>query len=171
MTSYDDETVRQWAYDKDRDFIDDSMQDEDLVLGGLSPDLLLPLIDDPDCPKSEYLLACLDFDLMFDLLWGRTEKTQKVQGLARQCKRAVVLNWADLLTRRLRYRKGIGLVNRELALNMGHDLMNGLARFSDISILEETADQWTVELSVPPFHSHKEWLKISKTTGKFEFNR
>lgn len=57
---YDEQTLREWAYDPDRDFIDERDQDEDLTLGLVPATVLLPLIGDPLCPKAEYLLRCLN---------------------------------------------------------------------------------------------------------------
>jgi len=78
-------------------------------------------------------------------------------------------DWAVLLKRRLRYRKGIGPVDRATALKMGDDLLNGICRRADISISSETEKAWEVQFSVPPDHRHKEWLTINKETGKFVF--
>ena len=54
---------------------------------------------------------------------------------------------------------------------MGQDLLNGISRHADISISTESPDAWTVELSVPPFHLHKERLVINKESGGFVFTR
>lgn len=171
---YNEKTVREWAYDPDRDFIDEGNQDEDLILGLLPATLLLPLIDDPSCPKADYLLRCLDRHLMFTILRGEAYHLDEVRvtaDLARQRNRPKLQVFADLQYRRLNYREGAGAVDREQAISMAHDLLNGLGRECEITISAETPLDWTVQLSVAPFHRHREWLKISKSTGKFEFSR
>lgn len=173
MDKYSAESVRAWAYDPNQNWIDDANQDEDLTLGLLPIDLLLPLIDDPDCPKASYLLRCLDYHHMFNVLRGEDyhlAETREAIDKASICKHQEIKAWAELQNRRLAYRAGAGPVDRESALAMGQELLNGISRECEITISNESADTWTVQLSVAPFHQYREWLNISKRTGQFEFS-
>ena len=167
-----EETLRRWAFDNNIFLAD---QDEDLLLGHRDYfSTLIPLADDPTCPKSDYILSCLDFHLMFIVLRGNethlTELPEAIR-LADASTQAKLHEWASLLRRRLAYRQGIGPVDREKALEMGRELLNGICRQSEISIVSESADTWTVQLSVPPLHRHKEFLRINKQSGNFVFSR
>lgn len=159
-----------WAYDEDRVLSD---QDEDLIVGHQQNfRSLLPCADDPECPKADYILGCIDFYLMFEVLWGKDlAPLREAIEFAQTAERSELWKWADLQKRRIAYRVGTGPVSREEALLMGQDLLNGLSRECDISIVGDDRRKWKVELSVPPFHRHKEWLAIDKTTGRFEFWR
>ncbi len=173
MDKYSDENVRTWAYDPNQNWIDDANQDEDLTLALLPIDLLLTMVDDPNCPKADYLLRCLDYHHMFIVLRGedyRLAETREAADKASNCEQQKVKAWARLQNRRLAYRAGAGPVDREQALVMGQDLLNGIGRECQITISGESAGTWTVQLSVAPFHQHREWLTISKRTGQFEFS-
>lgn len=168
-----DETIRQWAYNENI-FFDE--QDEDLVLGGKGYfPILIPLASDPHCPKAAYILSIMDFYTMFETL-RRDAPTaidvlESAIKLARQSNDEKVKAWAALLERRILYKKGIGTVDKPLALEMGQDLLNGICRDCDISIIKESTETWTVRLSVPPHHLHQEFLSIDKRTGLFVFSR
>ena len=165
-------TLRRWAYDENL-LLDE--QDEDLVLH--SPEylpILIPLADEPLCPKADYILSCLDFYLMFLALGDQDWQLEVINdaiAIAETTKRTELADWVALLKRRLAYRAGIGPVNRAIALTMGQDLLNGICRQSDITLSSETEATFEVQLSVPPFHRHKEWLTIDKATGQFSFRR
>jgi hypothetical protein len=165
-------TLRRWAFDENL-FL--SEQDEDLVLHRREYlPILIPLADDPSCPKASYILACLDFYLMFLVLRGNDKHLDEVRegaALAELARHESLHRWAALQRRRLQYRAGIGPVNREQALVMGEELLNGICRLAQISVIEESASSWTVQLSVPPIHRHKEKLVIDKATGRFVFSR
>lgn len=168
-----EETIRRWAYDENI-FLDE--QDEDLVLGGEGYfPVLIPLASDPQCPKASYILSIMDFYTMFATLLKDTPVAvailEKAIKLAKPSPDKNVKAWAELLERRITYKKGIGSVDRTLALRMGHDLLNGICRESEISIVKESLETWTVRLSVPPYHHHKEFLTINKKTGLFTFTR
>lgn len=167
-----DETLRRWAYDENLLLSD---QDEDLVLGrrDFLP-ILIPIADDTQCPKADYILSCLDFYLMFVTLRGNDTELNALDDairIAKDQQRPEVADWSALQHRRLEYRRGQGPVDRALALRMGNDLLNGICRLSEITITNETHVQFEVQLSVPPFHRHKEWLTISRQTGVFSFRR
>lgn len=165
-------TLRRWAFDESLLLSD---QDEDLVLHRAEYlPLLVELAGDPTCPKAQYILSSLDFYLMFLVLRGSESHLVTVaEGaeLALRSSNANVREWGKLQERRLQYRKGIGVVTKEQALLLGQELLNGICRQSDISLVGESLNTWEVELSVPPFHRHKERLSINKCTGKFSFTR
>jgi hypothetical protein len=167
-----DATLRRWAFDEGLLLSD---QDEDLVLHREEYlPLLIELAGDPTCPKAQYILSCLDFYLMFLVLRGSESHlvtVAKGSELALHSNSANVQEWGRLQERRLQYRRGIGEVTKEQALLLAEELLNGMCRQSDISLLEERADTWEVELSVPPMHQHKERLSINKRSGKFSFTR
>jgi hypothetical protein len=166
------ETLQRWAYDE-KLFLEE--QDEDLALGrrDFLP-ILIPLADDPNCPKADYILSSLDFYLMFVALRGDESALDAIHEaieIANQTTRPELAQWIKLLKRRLLYREGIGIVNREIALQMGRDLLNGLSREAEITISAELPTSFEVQLSVPPFHIHQEWLTICKATGQYSFRR
>ena len=165
-------TMRRWAFDESLLL---SEQDEDLLIArrDLLP-ILLPLADDPTCPKADYILSSFDFHMMFIVLRGsdtELEELHEAIRLTQTASRRELRDWAALLGRRLQYRNGVGAVDRPTALMMGDELLNGICRKADISISHETDTVWEVQLSVPPFHRHKEWLSIDKGTGLFTFRR
>jgi hypothetical protein len=166
-------TIRRWAYD---DTILLASQDEDLVLGGKGYfPVLIPLASDPYCPKATYILSIMDFYTMFETLWRDTptaiDVLESALNLAKPSSDEKITAWAALLERRILYKKGIGAVDKTLALQMGQDLLNGISRKCDISIIKESSETWTVRLSVPPYHLHQEFLNIDKRTGLFQFTR
>lgn len=168
-----EETIRRWAYDENIFLAD---QDEDLVLGGKGYfPILIALASDPHCPKAAYILSIMDFYTMFETLW-RDKPTaidvlESAIKLAKPSSDVKIRTWAELLERRVVYKEGIGAVDKTLALQMGQDLLNGICRTCDISIIEESTESWTVRLSVPPYHLHREFLHIDKKTGLFRFSR
>jgi len=173
INPYSDENVRRWAY-SDEEVLDDDSQDEDLILGSLPLSLLLPLIDDPGCPKADLLLACLDYHHMHVVLRGDERDLVEVLGAAEKaqhCTRPEVKAWGELLRRRLAYRVGVGPVDHEIALRMGYDLFKGFfGKVGEIAISDETPDEITVQCSEPPEHEYREWITISKQTGQFKWS-
>lgn len=166
------ETLKRWAYDERICLVD---QDEDLLVGSREYlSILLPMADDPSCPKAGYILCCVDFFLMFVVLRGSDAELKIVDQtilLTESSNRQQVIDWGQLQKRRLAYRRTPSPVDRAGALKMGQDLLNGICRESEISLSKESAISWEVQLSVPPFHRHREWLTIDKATGAFTFRR
>ena len=109
-----EETLRRWAFDTTLLLSD---QDEDLALHRREYlPVLIPLADDPACPKADYILSCIDFYLMFVVLRGTEDDLAQVRQaaeLARCAKQAKLHAWAGLQDRRLRYREGLGPTSRE----------------------------------------------------------
>jgi hypothetical protein len=172
LDDWSPDSLRRWAFDESLILLE---QDEDLVIGrrDVLP-ILMPLADDPTCPKADYILSSFDFYLMFVVLRGADAELSALHeaiDLVRGATRQKLTEWAALLNRRLLYRKGIGPVDRLTALKMGEDLLNGICRQTEISISSETTNAWVVQLSVPPFHRHKEWLTINKEAGTFTYTR
>lgn len=167
-----EETLRRWAYDENILLAD---QDEDIVLGHRDYlPVLIPLADDPACPKADYILSSLDFYLMFVVLRGKESQLKEVSEairLAQAAEQTELHDWATLQERRLAYRQGAGPVSRERALTMGQDLLNGICRQGEISIVSENRNSWIVQLSLAPFHHHREYLNINKASGCFVFKR
>ena len=167
-----EETLRKWAFDEN---ILLASQDEDLVLHRREYfPVLIPLADDPSCPKADYILSCLDYYLMFLVLRGseaRLAEVREAAELASRSKQDKLQEWARLQERRLLYRQGRGPVSREQALTMTHELLIGICRRAEISLVSEEGDSWEVQLSVPPLHLHVERLSIDKRSGRFSFSR
>ncbi|WP_035614885.1 hypothetical protein [Haloferula sp. BvORR071] len=168
-----EETLRKWAYAENLALAD---QEEDLILQeeAYLP-LLLELADDPACPKADYILSCLDHYLMFRVLLGKEEFdlaiVEKGAVLAGRATSGSIRDWGQLQQRRLEYRQGTGPVSRETALVMARDLLIGICRRADLSLVGERDDTWEIELSVPPENRHRERLSIDKQTGRFSFSR
>ena len=163
------EVIRKWAYDENMLLLE---QDEDLVAGDREffP-ALFEAAEDPECPKGGYAISIMDFYLMFQILKGDDSSIPIVEEAIEYCEKSndkEIKAWKAILEKRILYKKGIGEVDKATALEMGQILLNGICRSSDISIADETCDEWVVELSVPPFHRHKERIYIDKTTGKFK---
>ena len=167
----DEATLRRWAYDENIVLSD---QDEDLVLHRQEYfAVLTELASDTACPKASYILRTLDFFLMFLVLRGNEDHLKQVGlaiALANESPNPDVRDWAALQERRLAYREGIGPVTKAQALAMGEELLNGISREAEISLIGETQDAWTVQLSVQPMHRHREYLAIDKCSGKFRFS-
>ncbi len=161
-----EETIRRWAYDLN---ILMAEQDEDLVfcVDELIP-LLIELASDKNCPKATYILSILDFHTMFRFLRLPTDAVIPVMEnaveLASQSANLKVAQWAELLKERIRFKKAIGRVDQETALTMGQTLLNGVCRQTEVAVVGEDEQTWTVGLSLPP---HAESLKIDKETGAF----
>lgn len=172
LEDLDAQTLCRWAYDENLLLME---QDEDLILGYRDfLSILIPFADDINCPKADYILSSLDFYLMFEVLQASSSQVDAVQDAISLCKhpqRQELSAWAALQKRRLSYIEGVGKTDRTMALKMGDDLLNGICRKCEISISFENDTTWEVQLSVPPFHRHKEWLNINKSSGKFKFNR
>ena len=166
------EVIKEWAYDENMLLLE---QDEDLIAGQREffP-ALFDAIEDNKCPKREYALTIIDFYLMFQILRGGDDAISIVEEAITFCNRSLkpkVHDWKKLLEKRILYKKGIGPVNGDLALEMGKNLLNGICRSAEITILEEKKSEWVVQLSVPPLHLHKERIYIKKDTGIFRFER
>lgn len=167
-----EETLRTWAYSKHVELAD---QDADLVLHREEYlPLLLEFADDPDCPKSSEILSTLDFYLMFLVLRGAASYlkiVEKAVALVEHAKTSSVMEWRQLQERRLLYREGVGPLVREQAMAVALDLLIGTARVAELTFVDENPQTWEIQLSVPPFHRHRERLSIDKATGQFRFSR
>jgi len=164
------EVILKWAYDENMLLLE---QDEDLVAGDREffP-ALFQAAEDPECPKGDYALSIMDFYLMFQILKGDDSSISIVEEAIAFCEKSKdrkIQEWKTVLENKVRYKKGVGEVDKATALEMGKNLLNGICRSCDISIVDETHDEWVLELSVPPFHRHKERIYIERTTGKFKF--
>jgi len=163
------EVILKWAYDENMLLLE---QDEDLVAGHREffP-ALFQAANDPECPKGDYALLIMDFYLMFQVLKGDESSISIVEEAISFCEKSSlekIQEWQSLLEDKVRFIRGVGIVDKTTALAMGRNLLNGISRSCDISI-EESDDSWIVELSVPPIHRHKERIFINKDTGKFNF--
>lgn len=168
----DESSILAWAYDEDLWF---SEQDEDLVLGvhhEFYP-LLAKLAKDAACPKADYCLSIMDFSLMFWVLRkhpGAAEEVREVLSHLLDSDRPQIKDFIRVNDLRLDLLKGMPVPTHGHALELGEAMLNGVSRRADISVVDD-GDTWVVELSVPPFHRHKEWLTLSKTTGAYSFRR
>ncbi|MBN8606610.1 MAG: hypothetical protein J0L81_06815 [Caulobacterales bacterium] len=175
MSIYDEATVREWAYDPDRPMIDDADQDEDLTIGLLPLAILLPLVDDPQCPKGGYILQCLDYhhaNLIrrgadYDVAETRTAAVE-----AAQYKHDALQEWARRLERLLAFRDGIGPVDIQQALVIGREVLLDMSRqfFDDVEVKEQSQTSFVVELAGAT-STYWERLHIDKATGRFLFSR
>ena len=164
------EVILKWAYDEEMLLLE---QDEDLVVGHREYfPALFKAAEDPECPKGDYIISIIDFYLMFEILKGDDSSISIVEEALEFCKKSNEKKIQDLkmvLEQRKIYKKGIGNVDKCTALEMGKNLLNGICRSCDISIADESKEEWVVELSVPPLHRHKERIYINRSTGKFKF--
>jgi len=168
----DEAAVMAWGYDEDLLFDE---QDEDIVLGahGEVFPALARLAQDSACPKADYALGIIDFSLMFWVLRqhpGAAERIHWMLQLFEGASRPKLEEFRKVNLLRLELMRGEPCLTRENALKLGNAALNGVSRSVELSLIEED-EVWVVELSVPPFHRHKEWLKILKKTGGFTFVR
>jgi hypothetical protein len=174
---WSDADLKAWAYDPDRALIDEDDVDEDLLLGSLPDSVILPLIADPNCDKASYLLSCLDRNCMFAVLrsddLSRTRVPKSIEAAAAYSHRPLD-DWVILQRRRLRYREGVGLVDRGTALTMADDLLKGMCRLGDVAISDDhdsdayNEEEWLVEYTAGGGR-HREVLTISKRHGTFRY--
>jgi hypothetical protein len=167
-----EETLRHWAYHEHVQLAD---QDADLVLHreDFLP-VLLELADDPACPRSSEILSTLDFYLMFLVLRGSDEHVEVVKKavvISGGAKTAQVIAWRQLQERRLQHRAGAGPLTREQALAAAQDLMLGISRVAELTLVGDHPNEWVIELSVPPTNRHRERLLFEKNSGRFQFSR
>lgn len=168
----DEAAVLAWAYDEDLLFCS---QDEDLVLGVHHEHypLLAKLAQDPACPKSNYCLSIMDFSLMFWVLRGHADAETEIRrtiGHLLGSDRPEVVSFIKVNELRLDLLRGGCVESQERAFELGAAALNGVSRNADISV-SDTSSEWVIELSVPPFHRHKEWLTICKVSGRYKFKR
>lgn len=168
----DEAAILAWAYDEDLLF---DSQDEDLVLGAHHEHypLLAKLAKDPACPKADYCLSIMDFSLMFWVLREHPDAETEIQrtiGHLLGSDRPEVVNFIRVNKLRLDLLRGGCVESQERAFELGAAALNGVSRNSDISVTD-TGSDWVIELSVPPFHRHKEWLTVSKASGRYSFKR
>lgn len=168
----DEAAILAWAYDEEMLF---DSQDEDLVLGAHHEHypLLARLAQDPACPKADYCLSIMDFSLMFWVLRkqpGAAAEIERTISPLRESTRPEVVKFVSVNKLRLTLLGGSSVVTQEWALELGAAALNGVSRNADLSITDSGTD-WVIELSVPPFHRHKEWLTISKSSGTYSFTR
>lgn len=168
-----EEALLKWGYDEDMLLLE---QDEDLVIGSAHEfyPVLAKLALDPACPKADYCLTSIDFSLMFWVLRkhpGAAEEIRRTISLfdgQRQNELAIEFVRVNLLRLALLAHEPISTFER--ATQIGSAALNGISRRCDISI-EDKGAEWSVELSVPPLHQHKEWLRINKLSGEYTFGR
>lgn len=168
----DESSILEWAYDDDLLLLE---QDEELLLGAHHEyfPLLAKLSKDEACPKADYCLTIMDFSLMFWVLRkhdGAAEEIRRVLNQLLDSERPKVKDFVRVNLLRLDILKGVPVSARERAAELGEAALNGVSRKADISVLDD-GDTWVVELSVPPFHRHKEWLTLSKSGGAHSFRR
>ncbi len=164
--------ILEWGYDEEMIL---SSQDEDLVLGAAHRfyPVLCRLAMDAECPKADYCLSIMDFSLMFGVLRkheGAADEIRQTIELLRDCKDDRVNRFISVNLLRLALLAHEQVLTLERAEEIGRAALNGVSRQADILVKDE-CENWTIELSVPPFHRHKEWLTISKRTGQYSFNR
>jgi len=167
----DDRAIHDWGYDEDLLFID---QDEDLLLGspGYFP-ALSKLVKDSACPKSDYALSIIDFSLMFRVLGKDPDARSTILesiALLRDSDRSEVQRFIEINELRLRLLDGLTVDSAEAAEEIGRAALNGMARDAEITVVDR-GKKWEIELSVQPFHRHKEWLTIRKSDGHYSFKR
>jgi hypothetical protein len=167
----DDSVIRQWAYDEDMIL----HQDEDISLGHeiLFP-LLFELAEDRSCPKSQYILDIMHCYIKGKFLYHEPDAMQianRAISFARKSQREEIKEWVEVLKRIVWYKRRIGSVDRELAIQMGLDLLGRILYQYDVDIVIENDDFWTVGLLTPertePYSKH---LIISKPTGAFSYH-
>jgi hypothetical protein len=170
-SSIDDLVIRQWAYDENLIL----HQDEDISLGNeIYFPLLFELAEDRGCPKSRYILEIMDRYIKEEILYQKPEAIKianRAISFAKKSQREEMKEWVEVLKRIAWYKQRVGSVDRELAIQMGLDLLGRILHQNDIDIVIENDDFWTVGLLTPeradPYSKH---LIISKSTGAFSFH-
>jgi hypothetical protein len=161
----------EWGYDVEMLLLD---QDEDLVLGSAYEfyPVLAKLAMDPACPKADYCLRSIDFNLMFWVLRehpGAAEHIRRTTALFdayRQNERVIEFHRVNSLRLTLLAHEPVLTLAR--TTEIGIAALNGISRQCDISVSDQK-ENWMIELSVPPLRQHKEWLSIVKRTGQYSF--
>ena len=165
----DEAIIRQWGYDEELFLAE---QDEDLLLGDISHfQVLAELAKDPNCPKADYALAIMDFWLMFQVLRNCPLAAEHIRAaieLFSDTHQPLIKRFIDSNRLRLELLSGLGEVSHERALTVGVAALNGVSRKAEI-LVKDGGHNWIVELSVPPFHLHRERLTLDKQTGQFSF--
>lgn len=167
----DDIVIRQWAYDENL-FLH---QDEDLTLGNecFFP-LLFELAEDRSCPKFLYIIEIMDRYIKEEILYHKPDAIKiayRAMSFAKKSQREEMKEWLELLKRIVWYKQRIGSVDRDLAIQMGLDLLGRILYQNDIDIVIANDESWTVGVLTPektaPYSQH---LIISKSTGAFGFH-
>ncbi|MEG4251961.1 hypothetical protein QUB37_28705 [Microcoleus sp. AT3-A2] len=167
----DDIVIRQWAYDENLIL----HQDEDLSLGKeiLFP-LLFELAEDRSCPKSLYIIEIMARYIKEEIVYQKPDAIKianRAISFAKKSQREEMKEWLQLLRRIVWYKQRIGSVDRDLAIQMGLDLLGRILHQNDIDIVIANDESWTVGLLTPEeTGSYSEHLIISKSTGAFGFH-
>ena len=195
-----DDTIRRWAYNEELFFFG---VDEDLVLHRAKYfPLLIELSSDPACPKGGWILSVMDEYILGAIRQHKRPLSEKsrVQAVssrfvgpigtepttsdliamidsaiseASKYETRELLAWVESLRKRIAFLTGIGAVDREVALQMGDVLMNGICRQLTISIFDQSPTLWVVRGGNGPAKPeiYDELLEIEKHTGKFTWAR
>lgn len=168
----DDAMIRRWAFDLD---VELAGQDEDLLLHDwLFTETILDLAADPSCPRASYILGIWHHftrHLTVHQVSSDLEAVRHALAVAEKYSGHSGINiWIAAQNQRLKYVDGVGMTDRATALSIGDSMLNGACRSCPIEILRESDTTFLVQLSVP-HGSHKEWLLVDKSTGKFRYSR
>jgi len=162
----DEAAILKWGYIENYWFME---QDEDLLLMDAKHyPALFKLINDPDCPKGPYAMGIIDYALILHTLYDQDRYMSDLDfviDLGQRVRNSKAVDWIRHLKIRREYLSYNRAVDKKVAYEMGHALLNGICREADI-VLFQTVQKWVVELSVPPYHTHKEWLTIKKSSGE-----
>ena len=168
-----EESLRTWAYDENAQF---DFQDEDLLLHREEFfHVLLGMADDPDCPKADYIISCLDHYLM-SIARHHDDSNVASLHLAIECcsgaKTQRLREFESLQNRRLRYRAGLGRIDREQATEIGRDLLLGLVQWGEctLEIFSESRSELIFARAWKEQH-FQEFLSANLEQGTFRFKR
>jgi hypothetical protein len=168
----DENMIRQWAFDTEAEFME---QDEDLVLHNWRfSDVILELAADKSCPKANYIIDIWDYFCRHTTIHQIPADIEAayiaLKVAEKYCHHIKIKQWIVDQTLRMEYIKGKGPVDKNSAMMMSENLLNGASRSCPIAMLRETDANYLTQLSVPN-GSHKEWLLINKLTGQFRYSR
>ena len=166
--------LNRWAYD------------ETLVLEGCEEALvlhqqrylpvLIPIADDRQCPKADYILTTLAHYIRQCILcsknWKIEELLPEAIALAERGTSTAMQNWTTLLKRQWAYWQGTGCITSTTqAYSIAEDLLNGLDHSSKITLIAETDKHFEFGFTNPDVPLNRERLILDKGTGTFTYRR
>ena len=166
--------LSRWAYDETLCL---EGCDEDLVLHEqryLS--VLIPLADDEQCPKADYILTTLAHYICHSFRVSKNSNTEELLAeaieLAERCTSPAMERWAALLKRQWTYGQGIGRITSSAeAYSIAEDILNGMYRSVKITLIADTDSYFEFGFDNSKFPLNRERLILNKETGTFTYRR
>ena len=138
--------------------------------------VLIPIADDRQCPKTDYILTTLAHYIRHCLLFSKNRKIEELLpeaiALAERCTSPAMQTWTNLLKRQWAYWQGIGCItNSAQAYSIAEDILNGMDRSPQIILVAETDSHFEFGFADPNFPLNRERLILNKATGSFTYYR